>query len=146
MMGNSHPGDWQCACGATNADVADRCYRCGRLRPPGGRAAAPGPAAVYAPPGSALPVEGACLAGLSLRQAGRVLPLDPTRPLTLGRAATSDLLLEGEATVSAQHARLLPMPPYFAVEDLGSTNGTFVNGERVVERRMLSFGDVLQFG
>src|SRR5205823_5759932 len=92
------------------------------------------------------PAGQACLAGISLRQAGRRLPLDSSGPLVIGRAATADLVLEGEATVSSQHARIIPMPPYYAVEDLDSTNGPLVNGQRIMERRMVGLGDVLQFG
>ena len=49
--------------------------------------------------------------------------------VTVGRAPTSDIVLD-ETCVSGAHARLQPRGQFYFVEDLGSTNGTFVNGKR----------------
>lgn len=61
---------------------------------------------------------------------GVVFPLEGW--ITVGRAATSDIVLD-EPYVSSTHARLLPRGQFYVVEDLGSTNGTFVNEKPVTE-------------
>jgi len=65
--------------------------------------------------------------------AGVVFPLEGWT--TVGRAATSDILLD-EDFVSGAHARLVPRGQFYFVEDLGSTNGTFVNDKRVTEAQL----------
>lgn len=71
------------------------------------------------------------------------LPLD--RPLTLvGRHPSCDVQLESER-VSRRHCCLAVLGDGVAVRDLGSTNGTKVNGQRIVQT-MLSPGDVLSIG
>lgn len=62
--------------------------------------------------------------------------------VTLGRATSCDISL-GVAHLSRQHARLTPGPKGLLVEDLGSANGTYVNGERI-EKAMLKTGDELK--
>jgi hypothetical protein len=52
--------------------------------------------------------------------------------LTIGRSPASDLPLN-DGFVSTTHARIVPRGQFFYVEDLGSTNGTFVNEKRVTE-------------
>ena len=54
--------------------------------------------------------------------------------------------LDGDEFASARHARIDPRPDGVWVEDLGSTNGTFVNGERITSQRLLQPGDVLRVG
>jgi predicted component of type VI protein secretion system len=74
------------------------------------------------------------------------MAFDLTKEVTLlGRDVTNDIAL-GDPEVSRQHARLTRTPGGVVVEDLGSTNGTFVNGERLVAPRVLSMGDLLGFG
>jgi len=55
--------------------------------------------------------------------------------LTIGRSPGSDLPLD-DGFVSTTHARIVPRGQYFFVEDLGSTNGTFVNEKRVTEAQL----------
>lgn len=62
--------------------------------------------------------------------------------LVAGRAADCDVLL-GVDEVSRKHARFERVEDRFEVCDLGSVNGTFVNGQRV-ERKALQVGDVVQ--
>lgn len=63
---------------------------------------------------------------------------------TIGRSHECTLLLD-EAGLSRTHARLTPMNDGLLLEDLGSTNGSFVNGKRA-HRAMLADGDELGFG
>jgi FHA domain len=63
-----------------------------------------------------------------------------------GRDAGSGIRLDGDDFASARHARIDPRPDGVWVEDLGSTNGTFVNGEQITARHKLRPGDVLRVG
>lgn len=63
----------------------------------------------------------------------------------IGRGTGADLVLT-HPTVSSQHARVQRLRNGWSIEDLGSTNGTFVNGERIAEARALQVGDGLQLG
>ncbi|HMK92151.1 MAG TPA: FHA domain-containing protein [Thermoleophilia bacterium] len=56
--------------------------------------------------------------------------------IMIGRSPTSDLVLD-DPYVSQTHARVVPRGQLHFVEDLGSTNGTFVNGREVVEGQLL---------
>ena len=63
----------------------------------------------------------------------------------VGRDPAAELYLE-DKTISARHARLYFEDTQWWVEDLGSTNGTLLNQERVAEPVVLASGDRLQFG
>lgn len=76
--------------------------------------------------------------------AGQTLPLE-RRELVIGRDASCDIALTNHAQVSRRHARLVPEPNGWRVEDLGSTNGTFVDGSRVTGA-LLPHGARLQLG
>ena len=67
-------------------------------------------------------------------------------PLSVGRGGQNDVTLEGDEFSSAQHARFEARRDGLWVEDLGSTNGTFVNGARVTTPRRLGKGDVVRVG
>ncbi len=62
-------------------------------------------------------------------KAGLELPLG-TEPMTIGRSSESALVIRDDYT-SSQHARLLLRGDTWAIQDLDSTNGTFVAGNRV---------------
>jgi pSer/pThr/pTyr-binding forkhead associated (FHA) protein len=64
---------------------------------------------------------------------------------TIGREPGCDLLVE-DTTVSRAHARLTRMPDGWLLADLGSTNGTTVNGWRVREPVAVRVGDRVRFG
>jgi pSer/pThr/pTyr-binding forkhead associated (FHA) protein len=69
-----------------------------------------------------------------------------TKEVTLiGRDVTNDIAL-GDSEVSRQHARLTNTPGGIVLEDLGSTNGSFVNGERLMAPRVLNAGDIVGLG
>ena len=63
----------------------------------------------------------------------------------IGRDVTNDVVV-GDAEVSRQHSRLTRTPGGYVLEDLGSTNGTFVNGERLVAPRVMNPGDLVALG
>jgi hypothetical protein len=67
-------------------------------------------------------------------------------PTLVGRDAATGIRLDGDEYVSARHARLEPRADGVWVEDLGSTNGTFVNGARVDGARRLQAGDLVRVG
>ena len=66
--------------------------------------------------------------------------------VTIGRGAQNDVPLEGEEFASARHVRVEPRGDGVWVQDLGSTNGTFVNGIRIDQPHRLEPGDVLRVG
>lgn len=74
---------------------------------------------------------------------GQVLALAAGR-CSVGRLEGSDLLVN-DPSVSRRHARFVSDGDGFRVEDLGSSNGTYVNGE-LVAQHWLREGDVVQFG
>lgn len=67
-------------------------------------------------------------------------------PLSVGRSSSNDIELEGDGFASARHARFDPRPDGVWLEDVGSTNGTFVNGIRLERPRKLAPGDVVRVG
>ena len=76
---------------------------------------------------------------------GEEVPVD-SLPVAIGRGGQNEIPLEGDEFASAQHARFEAKRDGLWVEDIGSTNGTFVNGARVTTPRRLSKGDVVRVG
>jgi pSer/pThr/pTyr-binding forkhead associated (FHA) protein len=76
---------------------------------------------------------------------GEEVPVD-SLPVAVGRGGQNEVPLEGDEFASAQHARFESKRDGLWVEDIGSTNGTFVNGARVTTPRRLSRGDVVRVG
>jgi signal transduction histidine kinase len=73
----------------------------------------------------------------------KVTPLD--KPIvTIGRAIDHDVIIV-DRKVSSNHAEVRRVGNIFTIRDLGSTNGTFVNGQRVTEA-VLSYGDEIMVG
>ncbi len=68
--------------------------------------------------------------------------------LGLGRHPLSDVRFDAERDldVSSRHAAIMAKPDGFVLQDLGSKNGTYVNGERLNADRLLVDGDVIGFG
>jgi len=66
--------------------------------------------------------------------------------VTVGRSAENDVVLDSDEFASTKHARIEPRRDGVWVEDLDSTNGTFVNGMKVKQRHKLSPGDVIRVG
>ena len=100
----------------------------------------------------------AAAAGLGRPQTGLLVvlsspTLDPgtereldSSPVTLGRATENDLVLDTDEFASVNHARIEPRRDGVWLEDLGSTNGTFVNGVKLTRPRKLASGDVIRVG
>jgi FHA domain-containing protein len=76
---------------------------------------------------------------------GEEVPVD-SMPVAIGRGGQNEVPLEGDEFASAQHARFEAKRDGLWVEDIGSTNGTFVNGARVTTPRRLTKGDVVRVG
>lgn len=66
--------------------------------------------------------------------------------LTVGRDSSNGIVLDQENTVSRRHAQFIKQGDTLCVEDLGSTNGTFVNGMQISSLTPVRPGDVVQFG
>jgi predicted component of type VI protein secretion system len=75
---------------------------------------------------------------------GTVIPLDQNE-IVVGRDASNDIVIN-DAEVSRKHAHFYMGPAGYTLEDLGSTNGTFVNGQRLVALHAMRPGEVVMFG
>ena len=74
---------------------------------------------------------------------GVTLPLDG--PLLIGRSPDADLVIADDF-VSSTHARIMPVEGGLVLEDLGSTNGTLVNGQPARRPLPVAAGDVIELG
>lgn len=66
--------------------------------------------------------------------------------LKIGRDEGNDLTLPQDTYVSRHHAWILHMRGQWWVEDLGSTNGTTLNGKPLEERKLVAPGDAIKIG
>jgi len=66
--------------------------------------------------------------------------------VTVGRATSNDIRLVDDEFASGTHARIEPRRDGVWVEDIGSTNGTYVNGTRLGRPHKLASGDVVRIG
>ncbi len=133
----------------------------GTAAPPAGRAAVvgqPGPpprartsaagagVGVAVAPAPASPrQEGARLLVTEGALRGTTVPLSPSSSVLIGRGSTCTLVLTDDYA-STRHARIFPHHDGWWVEDLGSTNGTFVDGERIDAPRELRPGTPVRIG
>ncbi|MBL0213825.1 MAG: sigma 54-interacting transcriptional regulator [Myxococcales bacterium] len=75
----------------------------------------------------------------------RVVPIAPDAELVLGRDASVELPIDHDS-VSRRHARIKRRGDQITIEDLGSRNGTLVNGTPITTPRRLAAGDVIRVG
>jgi hypothetical protein len=64
---------------------------------------------------------------------------------TIGRTPANSIALR-DGSVSAHHARVVRTPEGFLIEDVGSRNGTYINSEKLTEKRLLADGDLVRLG
>ena len=74
---------------------------------------------------------------------GITLPL--TGPVVVGRSPDADLVIADDF-VSSIHLKIVPASDGLVIEDLGSTNGTLVNGQPVTRPLNVSAGDLIEIG
>jgi hypothetical protein len=75
----------------------------------------------------------------------QIITLDGDK-LTIGKNAGNGLVIAEDSSVSRLHAVVEPMGERWTIRDLESTNGTFVNGERIVAERLLRDDDEIILG
>ena len=66
--------------------------------------------------------------------------------ITIGRAATCTIGMPDDSFVSQLHARAFREAGWTMIEDLGSTNGTYLNGKRLTAKERITKGDRVQVG
>jgi hypothetical protein len=74
-----------------------------------------------------------------------LIPLSGER-VTIGKASTNTVSLEHDETVSRLHAVIEKLGFAWSIRDLGSRNGTYLNGERISAERVLRSGDEVRVG
>lgn len=75
----------------------------------------------------------------------RGVKIDITGPVVIGRSPGADIVI-GTGFVSGRHARFTPVGADLVLEDLGSTNGTFLNGQPITMPMGLKSGDIVGVG
>jgi hypothetical protein len=82
---------------------------------------------------------------ISGKYQGGEFPLKSERPCVIGRSSELDMVLV-EDMVSRKHAKITWATGKLNIEDLGSTNGTFVNGEKILRPSRIKEGDRILIG
>ncbi|HEY9679727.1 MAG TPA: FHA domain-containing protein [Drouetiella sp.] len=148
----------ECArCGGA-VDPEGRCSVCGITQPIGrGGGGMPGPDMMMGGGGGGAP-DLQALQGGGRRESKQARPAFLFNKLTndrfaltqsvskIGRDQTNNISLTADHYISRHHAWVLQMQGGFWVEDLGSTNGTLLNGEILTERKQIFPGDRITFG
>jgi len=65
--------------------------------------------------------------------------------VNIGRDISNDFVIN-DAEVSRKHARLTLEVDQYKIEDLNSTNGTYIDGQRLIGPHMMAIGEVIMFG
>lgn len=82
---------------------------------------------------------------ISGKYQGGEFPLRMNREIIIGRSSDLDMVLV-EDMVSRRHAKISSTDSEVYIQDMGSTNGTFVNGEKIAGRALLQEGDRILVG
>jgi hypothetical protein len=77
------------------------------------------------------------------RDPGTELPINGSA--TLGRSQSASVRID-DPFASSAHARIFPRDQFMYVEDMGSTNGTYLNGRRLRKAERLKMADVIRIG
>jgi hypothetical protein len=75
---------------------------------------------------------------------GQVFELDRNE-VSIGRDIANDIVIN-DAEVSRKHARMTLEADRYKIEDLNSTNGTYIDGQRLIGPHLLVIGEVIMFG
>lgn len=75
---------------------------------------------------------------------GKIIALSDDE-VTIGRDIVNDIVV-GDPEISRKHARFVKLQSGYQLEDLGSTNGTYVNGQRLLGPHLLESGELIMFG
>jgi len=86
----------------------------------------------------------ACLIQYSGKELGKRFQLD-SDSMTIGRSGDVNILIN-EQSVSRQHARCHTNGQKTEIEDMGSSNGTYINDQRIAHKTALSDGDIIRVG
>lgn len=65
--------------------------------------------------------------------------------ISLGRSNNNDIVLK-DPYISKRHFRIVKDENEYFIEDLNSSNGTYVNGERIFDVKKLAYGDIIKVG
>ena len=129
-------------CGANNRDTAKHCRVCGTLLAPSGGSLLPIPSSSSPQPATASASQ--FNSARLVTDTGHVHFLLPSAT-KIGRAAGNDIVLTAHE-VSSTHAEISLQGGQYSVTDMGSANGTWVNGQRISGSVLLLSGDRLAFG
>jgi pSer/pThr/pTyr-binding forkhead associated (FHA) protein len=77
-------------------------------------------------------------------EAGKIFPIESTQ-ITIGREQVTDIAIS-DPEISRRHAHIFLQGVNYVIEDLGSTNGTYVNGQRLVGPYILRPGELITLG
>ncbi|MDA8185121.1 MAG: FHA domain-containing protein [Actinomycetota bacterium] len=79
------------------------------------------------------------------RSGVKLVPLD-RGPVAIGKRSGGDVVVDDDRTMSRLHAVVEPVGSGWCIRDLGSRNGTFVNGQRIWAQQALHRGDQIRVG
>jgi hypothetical protein len=75
---------------------------------------------------------------------GQIFELNK-KEISIGRDIANDFVIN-DAEVSRKHARLILEEDRYKIEDLNSTNGTYIDGQRLIGPHLMAIGEIIMFG
>ena len=148
-LGVQLPGDQAdvgAAPGAPPSPAVDPnvCQFCGQRKDANGNCACSVPSGPISQPLTPSPQGVPRLVGIQGTYMGQVFEI-PSGSKVMGREAECDIALVNDTTSSRRHATITVMGSDYSIRDEGSSNGTFVNGARITEQKLMP-GDEVQVG